>query len=322
MKIIAEVIRREVTEGEKRIRGQVRETPLEYSPFLSSECRADTWLKLENYQRTGSFKIRGALNKVLTLRDTDRKLVTSSTGNHAAAFISALRRMDLEGVIYVPENISPAKLESLTGERIRIIKFGDDCVKAEQEARRFSESEGYLYIPPYNDLTIVGGQGTVALEILAQSAGVEIDSVLAPVGGGGLISGIAGYFKSFRKSPEIIGCQPVNSAVMHRSIKAGTILDIPSEPTIADGSAGGIEPGSITFQICRDYVDDFILVSEKEIRQAIRLILMKHFMLIEGAAALPVAALLKERQRFSGQNVVLVLSGCRLDPETLRQILS
>jgi len=322
MKISAEAIRKEVTEGEKRIRGQVRETPLEYSPFLSSECGVDIWLKLENYQRTGSFKIRGALNKVLTLRDKDRKLVTSSTGNHAAAFISALGKMDLEGVIYVPENISPAKLESLAGESIRILKFGDDCVKAEQEARRFSEREGYLYIPPYNDLTIVGGQGTVALEILAQSAGVEIDSVLAPVGGGGLISGIAGYFKSFGSSPEIIGCQPVNSAVMHRSIQAGTILDIPSEPTVADGSAGGIEPGSITFQICRDYVDHFILVSEKEIRQAIRLILMKHFMLIEGAAALPVAAILKERQRFSGKNLVLVLSGCRLDPETLRQILS
>ena len=322
MNISAEIIRREVTEGNKRIEGLVWKTPLEYSTFLSSECGADIWLKLENYQRTGSFKIRGALNKVLTLNNSGGKLVTSSTGNHAAAFISALEKMNLKGVVFVPENISPAKLASLTGSRIEIIKFGDDCVKAEQEARKFSKTEGYLYIPPYNDLTIVGGQGTVALEIMEQSAGTEIDSVLAPVGGGGLISGIAGYFKSHGSIPRIIGCQPANSAVMCRSIHAGKILDIPSEPTLADGSAGGIEPGSITFEICRNYVDDFILVNEKEIRESIRLILLKHFMLIEGAAALPVAALLKKRKQFSGRNVVLVLSGCRLDPETLRQILS
>ncbi|MFO7915775.1 MAG: pyridoxal-phosphate dependent enzyme [Candidatus Krumholzibacteriales bacterium] len=321
MKISAEIIRKEVEEGKKRIEDSVWKTPLEYSTFLSSECGADIWLKLENYQRTGSFKIRGAINKVLTLNGTDRKLVTSSTGNHAVAFIRALEKINLEGVIFVPENISPVKLASLTGSRVRIMKFGDDCVKAEREARRFSEKAGCLYISPYNDLTIVGGQGTVALEIMEQNAGIKLDSVLAPVGGGGLISGIAGYFKSFGSFPEIIGCQPVNSAVMYRSVQAGMILNIPSEPTLADGSAGGIEPGSITFGICRDYVDDFILVSEKEIKEAIRLMLLKHFMLIEGAAALPVAALLKERQRFSGRNAVLVLSGCRLDPDSLRQIL-
>jgi len=321
MNISAETIRDEVLEARDRIAGAVMETPLEYSKFLSEMCGGCIRLKLENYQTTGSFKIRGALNKILSMENNGRKLVTSSTGNHAAAFIRALEKSGRRGIVYVPETISPAKLKALSGKNIEIRKYGTDCVESEKAAREFSTEKGHIYISPYNDLKIIAGQGTTAVEIIKQSGSRKVQAVLTPVGGGGLISGVAGYLKSGNTGIELIGCQPSNSAVMYRSVQAGRILDLDSQPTISDGTAGGIEPGSITFDICRKYVNDFILVSEDEIKEAIRSILFRHFMLIEGAAALPVAALLKNRDRFKGKNVVLVLTGCKLDPCCLRDIL-
>jgi threonine dehydratase len=142
------------------------------------------------------------------------------------------------------------------------------------------------------------------------------------VGGGGLLSGIAGYLKSIDKKFEIVGCQPENSAVMYESIKAGRIVEVPSRPTISDGTAGGIESGAVTFDICRRCVDDFVLVTEDEIKAAIKLILEKHHMLIEGAAALSVACFLKAKKRFEKRSVVLVLSGAKLSLSTLREVLS
>ena len=147
-----------------------------------------------------------------------------------------------------------------------------------------------------------------------------MDAVLVPVGGGGLISGIAGYLKSVNPDIEIIGCQPQNSAVMYESIKAGRILEMESKPTISDGTAGGIEPGSITFDICNQYVDNYLLVTEDEIKAAIKLIIEKHFLLIEGAAALSVACFIKARERFRNKNVVLILSGSKISLDKLKQI--
>lgn len=171
----------------------------------------------------------------------------------------------------------------------------------------------------YNDLQVVAGQGTIGLELERQLRTVDV--VLAPVGGGGLIAGIAGYLKSGHEAIKIIGCQPYNSCVMHESIKAGRILDLESKPTISDGSAGGIEPGAITFDICKDMVDTFIILSEEEIIEALKLILAKHYLLIEGAAALSVAAFLKDKDKFKGKTIVLILSGCKIGIETLKEIL-
>ncbi|MCG3227368.1 MAG: pyridoxal-phosphate dependent enzyme, partial [Candidatus Heimdallarchaeota archaeon] len=149
----------------------------------------------------------------------------------------------------------------------------------------------------------------------------KFDSTFVPVGGGGLISGIGGYFKETKSDMVVIGCQPENSSVMYESIKAGKILDLPSKPTISDGTAGGIEENSITFNLCKAYVDDYVLVSENEIKEAIRLVIGKHQMLVEGAGALSIASFLKQEEKHKNQNIVLVISGSKISMDVLKEIL-
>ena len=315
-------LKKEVGRAERRIRKYIRLTPLEYSPFFSQEGNCEVHLKLENIQLTGSFKLRGTMNKLLSLSKKERKsiLVTASSGNHGVAFAYALKKLGLKGIIYLPGYTSKAKLDSIKYYDVVLKMFGTDCVKTEIHAREEAEKNDFLYIPPYNDLKIIGGQGTVGIELKRQLE--QIDVVLVPVGGGGLISGIAGYLKSLDENIEIVGCQPLNSAVMAESIEAGEIIEMESQPTLSDGSAGGIEKGSITFDICQKYVNDFILVSEEEIREAIKLVLEKHSMLIEGAGALTVASFMKAKESFKGKNVVLVISGAKISMDILKEILS
>ncbi|MGB2906090.1 MAG: threonine/serine dehydratase [Candidatus Aminicenantaceae bacterium] len=307
--------------AESRIRPYIRETPLEHSPFLSHEIRGQVFLKLENLQLTGSFKLRGAMNKILSLSKAqrERSVVTASSGNHGHAFAYLSDRFGFPGIVYLPETTDPGKVETLKAYGVDIRIHGDDCVRAEAAARAAAADQGFAYVPPYNDLQIIAGQATVGTELSIQAE--TMDAILVPVGGGGLISGIAGYLKSQNISASIYGCQPANSRVMYESLKAGRILDLESLPTLSDGTAGGIESDSLTFPLCRDHVDGFFLLSEEEIRAALKLVIAKHHILIEGAAALPVAALLKERERFKGQTVVLVLSGATLSLATLKKIL-
>lgn len=314
-------VRQEALEAEKRIRSHIRETPVEYSHHLSAMGQCRVFLKLEPFQVTGSFKFRGATNLLLSLgkEQLDRGVVTSSTGNHGSAFAYLLNLLGGKGTIFAPETIPSAKAETLRSYGVDLELYGNDCLQTEIYARQQAEKAGTMYIPPYNHPKIIGGQATVAVELERQMD--NMDTVLVPVGGGGLMSGIAAYLKSENRLAEIIGCQPENSAVMAASVQAGQILDMESKPTLADGTAGGIEPGSVTFEICRDCVDDFILVSEKEIENAILFILEKHQLLIEGAAALSVAAFMKAVDRFAGKNVVLILTGKRLGLDTLKMIL-
>ena len=315
-------LKKEVERAEKAIRKYIRETPAEHSPFFSQEGDCNVYLKLENLQMTGSFKLRGTMNKLLSLSKKEKKtiLITASSGNHGAAFAHGVKKLRLRGIIYLPGHTSQAKVDALKYYDVVLKFFGTDCVKTEEHAIKEAVKNSFKYIPPYNDLKIIGGHGTIGIELKRQVE--KIDAVLVPVGGGGLISGIAGYLKSLDEKIEIIGCQPENSAVMYESIKAGKILEMESKPTLSDGSAGGIEQGAITFDICKKYVDDFILVSEEEIKEAMQLILEKHFMLIEGAGALSVAAFLKKKMRFNGKNVVLILSGSKLTLDTLRDVIS
>lgn len=321
MNLDAQEIRKEVLKAEKRIRAHIRETPVEYSPFLSQLGDCEVYLKLENIQLTGSFKLRGALNKLLSLDQAQKEkgIITASSGNHGMAFAYLTKAFDFKGTIFLPKIASNTKIEALREHGAEIRFYGDDCVKAEMQARATAETEGLTFMSAYNDLQVIGGQGTIGLELERQLK--SIDAVFAPVGGGGLIGGIAGYLKSRRESIEIIGCQPYNSCVMYESIKAGRLLDLESKPTISDGSAGGIEPGAITFSICRDLVDTWLIPSEKEIIEAIKLILKKHYLLIEGAAALGVAAFLKDKDRFQSKTVVLVITGNKISLETLKEIL-
>jgi threonine dehydratase len=322
MKFGPEDAAHEVLEAELRIRNHIRRTPLDHSLYLSKLTGGEIHLKLENMQHSGSFKLRGALNKMLSLspKEKQKGLITASSGNHGAAFGWAACRFGLRGIIYLPRTVSSAKLESLELYGMDIRLHGEDCIETEMFAKHKAEEEGLTFISPYNDPRIIGGQGTIAVELVQELD--AIDSVLVPIGGGGLISGIAAHMKTIDPQVEIIGCQPINSKVMYDSIQAGEILDIPSLPTLSDGTAGGIERGTVTFAICRRLVDDFILVGEDEIKDALRLMIDKHALLVEGAAALSVAALLQQPERFSGRTAALILSGGKISRETLRSILA
>jgi threonine dehydratase len=312
-----------VVEGHLRIKDHIRETPLEYSPYLSSLCECNVYLKLENQQITGSFKVRGALNKVLSLSAEQemRGVITASTGNHAAAVGYALDITGATGEIYMPENVADIKVQNLQQYRsVKINLFGNDSVDTEREAIEQAKLQKKEYISPYNDEKIIGGQGTVGVEILQRLPAVT--HVLVPVGGGGLISGIAGYIKEENENIEIIGCQPKNSAVMYHSIQAGKVIEMESLDTISDGTSGGIALDSITFPICKRYVKSYHLLEEDEILVALGILLKYHQMMAEGAAGLSVASLIKHKQKYKGQNVVLIICGNKMNMELLQAALN
>ncbi len=304
------------------IRPFVRATPLHYSLLLSDKARANVHLKLENLQYTGSFKLRGAMNKLLSLTADQRQagVAAASSGNHGAAVAYGCRVLGVTGVVFVPQHASPAKLQAMRRFGVDVRVFGDDSLESEQEARRYAQAAGLAYLSPYNDLAVVAGQGTVGLEIAEQLSGVEV--VLVAVGGGGLIGGVASALKAHNPRVQVIGCLPQNSPVMAVSVAQGAIVDMPSLPTLSDGTAGGIEPHAVTFDLCRSLVDDWVLVSEEEIAGAMRLLIEGEHLLVEGAAAVPVAALLKTRDRWRGKQVAVVLCGGNVSLETLAGVLA
>ncbi|MHA1687416.1 MAG: threonine/serine dehydratase [Candidatus Heimdallarchaeaceae archaeon] len=301
----------EIKKAYRRIHNFVRCTPLER--FYSNQ-NTDVFLKLENYQLTNSFKIRGLANKLLSisLKEKQEEVVTASTGNHGHAFAYATKVLDLTGTVFVPKTISRSKLRLLERyqDNIKIVFHGQDCIEAEEKAKEYAKEHGFYYISPYNDLEVIAGQGTIAIELINQLK--HIDNVFIPIGGGGLISGIATYLKHINPDVKIIGCQPKNSAVMYESVKAGKILDIESLPTISDGTAGGIEKDSITFEICKELVDEYVLLSEEEIGNAMKLFLTEYFMCVEGAGALSLAAYQRISDTVKG-NIVLIVSGAKID---------
>ena len=306
----------DVLKAETRLRPYLLETPL-----LSSPLGEGVFVKLETLQPTGSFKVRGALNKLLSLsaEEKARGVVAASTGNHGAAVAYALKRLELSGLIFVPENAAPTKVEAIKrlGGEVRV--YGDDGVVAERYARAYAAENGSSYVSPYNDLEIVAGQGTVGLELARQLD--KVDAVLVALGGGGLVSGIAAYLKTVRPNVEIIACSPANSAVMMASVEAGKIVDVPSLPTLSDGTAGGVEAGAVTFEMVKTLVDDYVTVSEEEIKAAMRRFIELHHMLLEGAAGVVVAAYQKLQERLEGKNVVLVICGANIGLADLRTVL-
>jgi len=312
---------REVRLAEPRIRPFIRETPLEPSPFLGQATSCDVHLKLECVQVTGSFKARGALNKLLSLSDAERArgVVAASTGNHGLAVAHALALLGIAGEIFLPSSVSPVKLEGLRtrGARVRLVDADPGVV--ETVARRDAERTGRVYLSPYNDPQVIGGQGTVGAELLRQLEG--LDAVLVPVGGGGLIAGIAAHVKEQAPKVRIIGCQPAACPILVESVKAGRLVELPSAPSLSDATVGLVEAGAITFPVCRACVDEWLVVDEPAIRSALRLVLERQSVLIEGAAALPVAALLAARDRWRGARLGLVLSGSHIAVPALAEVL-
>ena len=243
---------REVALAEPRIRAYIRETALEPSPALSRATGAEVYLKLETAQITGSFKARGALNKLLSLSPAARAagVVAASTGNHGLATAHALALLGIGGEIFLPASVSRAKLDALESRGARLRLIDDDPGLVETIARRTADASGRTYVSPYNDPQVIGGQGTVAVELRRQLA--SCDAVLAPVGGGGLIAGIAADLAGHSPGTRVIGCQPSACPIMVESVRAGRLLELPSAPSISDATVGLLEPGSITFPLCRD----------------------------------------------------------------------
>jgi threonine dehydratase len=317
-----DALARSVEHAAKRIAPWIRHTPLERSGYLSALAGAEVFMKLENFQVTASFKARGAFNALLSLSPEQRArgVVTSSTGNHANAMAHAMPLLGVEGEIWVPESVSPVKRTQLEMRGARLRLLGGDPGEVEGLARREAEASGRHYVSPYNDPDVVAGQGTIAREILADLP--EFDEILVPVGGGGLIAGIAGYLKAQRPGVRVTGVLPENSPVISESVKAGRLLEIPWTESLSDATVGWAEPGSITFPMCRDWVDDWILVSEARIREAIRMNIDMHSMLVEGAAGLAGGAILADPARFAGRRVVLLICGARIASTTLAKVLA
>ena len=304
----------------KRSNPHIRHTPLEHSPYLSNLASANVFLKLDNIQKTGSFKFRGAISKMTSMSDQEKSngVVTASTGNHGAACSLAMSTLQIKGKIVVPENVHKNKVENILNLGGEVEYYGDDCIDAEERAQEISKTTGATYISPYNDEAIVCGQGTMGLEIWEDLKGV--DAVFISVGGGGLISGVGGYLKSMNESIQVYGVSPEKSCVMYESLKAGKQLDLPSEPTLSDGTAGGVEFGSMTFEMCKEIIDDFSIVSEEEIAKGIQIGVEKHHQLIEGAAGTAIAGFMKQKDKFKDKTVVLVMCGGNISGAVLKSI--
>ncbi|MDX1481290.1 MAG: threonine/serine dehydratase [Woeseiaceae bacterium] len=304
-----------------RLAGHVRETPLEFSPWFSEKTGANVWLKLENLQLTGSFKLRGAFNKLLTLDEQQREAgcVAASSGNHGAAVAYALRDMGVNGIVFVPEKSSSAKVDAIRRAGAEVRFHGRDGLETETFARRFAREEGMTYLSPYNDLAVIAGQGSCGVEIARQLP--TVDALFVAVGGGGLIAGCGSFLKASRPGIEIVSCQPAASAVMTESVRAGRLLELESEPTLSDGTAGGIEPEAVTFDICRRVVDRYEVVDEAAIADAMRQFIDAQHQLIEGAAGVAIAALLQSGEDFRDRNVVVIVCGGNIARDTLRDII-
>ncbi len=311
----------EISRAERRIRRFLRETPLDPSPSLSERTGAKAFVKLENRQHTGSFKARGALNKILSLSPARRSrgVVAASTGNHGAAVGYALGQVGAKGVVFAPETAAAVKLEAIERHGLEIRVSGDDALQAELAARAYAKDRDMTYISPYNDPDIVAGQGTVGVELARQLD--PIDAVFVALGGGGLISGIGGFLKWLDPKTRVIACSPERSPAMHDCLMAGRIIETPCRPTLSDGTAGGVEPGAITFELCRTVIDEHVLIGEDQIRDAMRLFIEGHGQVIEGAAGVAVAGLLQSGRTFAGKNTAVIICGGNISPDALKAAL-
>lgn len=309
-----------IADAEQRIRPYVRETPLVQSRALSESLGAEVWLKCENLQVTGSFKVRGATNKLLALPDEQRRrgVIAASSGNHGIAVAHAAAALGVPVTVYVPEFASGAKVAAMRRLGAAVELFGTDGLDTELEARRLANAHNRPYLAPYNDAAVVAGQGSIAVELRRQLD--RIDAIVVSVGGGGLIGGIAADLKYHWPDIRVIGAQPVNSRVMIESIRAGRVVDIPSAATLSDGTAGGVESDTVTFPLCRTLVDEWFEVGETEIANAMRHAVEVEHMLIEGAAGVAVAALSRLAGVARGR-IVAVLCGANVTATRLREVL-
>lgn len=311
----------DILRAEKRIRNYIRETPLEYSYYYSSIVGGGVYLKLENLQVTGSFKARGALNKMLSLdrEDIEKGVVTASSGNHGKALAYAASILGVKALVFVPSNAPANKIDDIRrfGAEVEICEgYYED---AEEKAKQYSYEHGLTYISPYNDDGIIAGQGTISLEILNRES--DIEYIIVPVGGGGLISGIAFTAKNINPDTKIIGVQSEASPVMYESLKKGRMIKVDLKPSIAEGLYGQIEEETITFDYISRYVDNMQLVSENDIRNAIIELFKQHRLVAEGAGAVGLAALKRYGRDFKDSKIAVIISGRNIDFRLIKEII-
>jgi threonine dehydratase len=311
---------KEVEAARERIGSLIRRTPLEYSRSLSKVLGCDVYLKLECFQTTGSFKLRGALAKISTLSEEEKALgvLTVSAGNHGLAVAHCADMLKLNATIVVPKSASRAKVEAIHRYNVELIERGANYDEAEHLARQMQSETGKTFISPYNDAEVIAGQGTLALEILEDLP--QTDAIIASVGGGGLIAGIATAAKARKPQIKIYGAESSASPTMREALAAGRIIEIEEEETIADGLAGNIEQGSITFPIVQEYVDEILTVSEEEIAKALAEFAHEQYIRIEGSAAVALAAL--HQAGIKGQCVAVIISGRNISLDLYSRIIA
>ncbi|MDP2858436.1 MAG: threonine/serine dehydratase [Bacillota bacterium] len=308
-----------VLSAARRIERFVLRTPLVFSDPLSEALGAPVHIKMENFQAGGSFKLRGAASRMLLLTDDEKRhgLITASSGNHARAVAIMARHLGLDVVVVMPDNAPAVKVEASRRLGAQVVLAGADYDRAEDHAHGMARARGRFYIHAFMDPVVIEGQGTVGLEIIQDLPGVE--QVIVPAGGGGLICGVAVAIKAVAPGARIVGVQGVTSPAWYESWRAGRVVDPPVLPTLADGTAGGIS--QYTFDLARKWVDDFLLVSEEQIRHAVRFMVERHRIILEGAGALGVAAVLAGHPGIRKRPSAIVLSGQNIDHEKLLGII-
>lgn len=301
-----------------RIRPFVVRTPVERSVELSAMCGVEVWLKFECFQRTGSFKLRGALNALLLLDDETRQkgVITASAGNHGLGVARAAALVGVPATVVVPETASAAKVEALRHSGAQLIQVGATYDDAELEGRRLAGERGLWFLSAYNDAGVVAGGGTVALEVLEDIP--RLRTLLVPAGGGGLISGIGVAAHGVDSGIVVQGVQSVASPALHAALAAGTLVDVHVQPSLADGLAGNVEPGSITLELLKQHVREVTLVEEAQIADAMRWLLVHEHVLVEGSAAVGVAALIGGSRPAAGP-VAVLLTGRNVAAAVLQQ---
>lgn len=307
-----------IYQAARQLEGVAKKTPLIHSDYFSSLSANEVFLKPENLQHTGAFKLRGAYNKISQLNEAERKkgVITASAGNHAQGVAFAAQKLGVKAVICMPATTPILKVEGTRALGAEVVLHGDGFDDAYAYSLELQKKHGYVYIHPFNDLEVLLGQGTTALEII--DACKDIDAILVPIGGGGFASGVALATKLVNPDIKVIGVEPANAACMKTALAADKVVTLDSADTVADGCAVKTA-GTLTFEFCKKYLDDIITVSEMEIMGALLSLIEKHKLIAEGAGVLSLAALSK--LPFKGKKVAAIISGGNIDISTISALI-
>ncbi len=307
-----------IKQANRRLKNIIHKTPLIYSYSLSELSGSKVYLKLENLQRTGSFKIRGAYNKLSKIRGNPKEVIAASAGNHAQGVALASKLLGINATLVMPEGTPINKVMAVKNYGGKVLLHGNNFNESFKFAKQIEAKSNIPFIHPFDDPHVIAGQGTIGVEILNSLK--DLDAVIVPVGGGGLISGISTVLKETNPEIRVVGVQSNKAQSMLRSIKSKKIVEHSPSRSIADG-INIKRVGNLTFQIAQKYVDDIITVSDDEIEESLLLLTQRRRIVVEGAGAVGVAALLKQNKLFSNLNTAIVISGGNIDINILSKII-